>query len=61
MTKYAINYSLMLAGYITVDAKSKSEALRQFDDLSNIDLIDGYDEFLEVDIHSIDRLISIED
>lgn len=55
MNKYAINYSVILAGYIEIDAKSKSDALRLFEQISNVDLIEGYDELIEVDIHGLNK------
>jgi hypothetical protein len=53
MRKYAMNYSLILGGYIEIQAASKRAAIKQFDNLSDEDLITNCDEVIEVNVYNI--------
>ena len=56
MNKYAINYSVILTGCLLIDAKSKADAFRKFEEVSNSELIDSYDELIEADIHDLNKI-----
>jgi hypothetical protein len=55
MNTYAINYSVTLVGYVQIQAKSKADAIRKMDHLKDDELIEGCDEIIDLDIHSVDR------
>ena len=55
MNTYAINYSIILVGYMQIQAKSKADAIRKMDHISDEELIDSYEEIAELDIHGVDK------
>ena len=55
MSTYAIHYSIILVGCLEIEAKSKTDALRKMNDVTDADLIDCYGEVIDLDIHSVDR------
>lgn len=55
MATYSIQYSALICGNISIEAKSRTDAMREFDFISDADLFQNYDEVLEADIHNIVR------
>ncbi len=56
MRNYAINYSLVLGGYIEIQATSMKDAVEQFKNLTDQHIINNYDDLVEVDILRVDRI-----
>jgi predicted oxidoreductase len=55
MNTYAINYSVILVGYMQIQANSKTDAIRKIDHLKDEELIEGCDEIIDLDIHGVDK------
>lgn len=55
MNTYRIYYSALVCGSVSIEAKSRTDAFRQFDLVSDSQIFNHYDEILEADIVSIVR------